>query len=73
MNKTQKYYEKNIEEKKLYQFNYYHNSNVSYQEYMKKKRKNARDYQSRYRMKKKQGNIPQYLIVSKGKFILDFS
>jgi len=76
MSKIKKYYEDNIEEKKLYQYNYYHNSNVSYQEYILQKRKNAKDYQKKYRLKKKKektANIPQTLIKNKGKYILDFS
>jgi len=73
MNKTQKYYQENIKQKKLYQYNYYHNSDVSYEEYLENKRKNAREYQRKYRLKKKQGDIPQTLIKKTGKFLLDFT
>jgi len=73
MNKTQKYYQENIKEKKLYQYNYYHNSDVSYEVYLENKRKNAREYQRKYRLKKKQGDIPQTLIKKTGKFLLDFT
>ena len=73
MNKTQKYYQENMEQKKLYQYNYYHNSEVTYEEYLENKRKNAREYQRKYRLKKKQGDITQCLIKKTGKFLLDFT
>jgi len=76
MNKTQKYYKENKEQKKLYQYNYYHNTNITYKEYLEIQKKNAREYQKKYRNKKKlekNGYFPQTLIINRGKYHLDFT